>query len=614
MERTALAVCEILRYLMIHWKCEAGVSEGALLEGLLRISIDTGSPKHLPEALHCEITIASTGSIYSGLVFKKVLQGIQPVLPRFSAKLTWASEEGSHSQDTSGRTPFQMIFKIDENPQSLMTDCLVIKHFLRKITIVHHKLKINFSLTVNGILSAEIFGAENEPTLRLSNGITLVVGFQHYVSKPKSNPTESYCSRIHPVLGHPALLFIPAGMADSGLLGKLTLTPAAALCPSPKVFSSQLSRISSLYIFLYGPLGLPLISDQEQPSTTVFRDTSYFIDWKKHNLFMVPTLDLNLDTDLVLPDVSYEVESNEGVQSQGTDSQGPALLLFLFVDLHSGSPVQQVEVWGLHTLLTAHLSAILSQSRSTVQESIQSAVDQALERHHQAAQVHQRLKGPLSVAVNSIMSVLTGSTCSSFRKTCLQALEAADTQEFRTKLHRIFYDTTQHRLLHHCSCDTEQNRIKEKNTLQDGSETWPDIQSQPEEGRLSGPAQEECAKRPAGKQKTRDSREAPTRAGKNRKLCAFQSPPHATTSPLWPPPMPEDRRPKRSTAGLRRLTQQALPATWRYRGERRAGAGHGCCSWVLTTVSSAPAGLVAARSLQSVRVAESGTQVLIARY
>ncbi|ERE80968.1 hypothetical protein H671_3g8403, partial [Cricetulus griseus] len=86
---------------------------------------------------------------------------------------------------------------------------------------------------------------------------------------------------------------------------------------------------------------------QEQPRTTVFRDTSYFIDSKKHNLFMVPTLDLNLDTDLVLPDVSYQVESNEGNQSQDMDSQGPALLLFLFVDFHDGFPVQQVEIWVL---------------------------------------------------------------------------------------------------------------------------------------------------------------------------------------------------------------------------------------------------------------------------
>ncbi|XP_038190460.1 type 2 DNA topoisomerase 6 subunit B-like isoform X5 [Arvicola amphibius] len=418
---------------------------------------------------------------------------IQPVLPRFSAKLTWASEEGDRSQDTSGVTPFQMTFQVNENPRSLMTDCLIIKRFLRKIIIVHHKLK--FNLTVNGILSAEIFGAEKEPILRLSNGITLVVGFQHYVSKPKLNSTESHCSRIHPVLGHPAPLSIPDGMANMGLLGKLALTPAAALCPSPKVFSRQRDRISSVSIFLYGPLGLPLISDQEQPSITVFRDPSYFIDWKKHNLFMVPTLDLNLDTDLVIPDVNYQVESSEGNQSQDMDSEGPALLLFLFVDFHSRFPVQQAEVWGLHTLLTAHLGATLAESRSTVQESIQSAVDQVLERHHQAAQAHQRLQGSLSVAVKAITSVLTGSTCSSFRNTCLQALEAADTQEFGTKLHRLFYDTIQGRLLHHCACNTEQHPTPEKKHSTQSTEDWHGTIGQQSHAESSGQAENKKLKR-----------------------------------------------------------------------------------------------------------------------
>ncbi|XP_049993544.1 type 2 DNA topoisomerase 6 subunit B-like [Alexandromys fortis] len=495
MESMALAVCEVLRYLIVHWKCEAGLPKGASLEGQLTVSIDALSSTQAPSSLRCAVTIASIGSVYGGLVFKKFLREVQVVLPRFSAKLTWASEEGDRSQDTSGITPFQMTFKVDENPRSLMTGCLIIKRFLRKIIIVHHKLKFNFSLTVNGILSAEIFGAENEPILRLSNGITLVVGFQHYVSKPKLNSTESHCSRIHPVLGHPALLSIPDGMSDMGLLGKLALTPAAALCPSPKVFSSQRDRISSVSIFLYGPLGLPLISDQEQLSITVFRDTSYFIDWKKHNLFMVPTLDLNLDTDLVIPDVSYQVEPSEGNQSQDVDSAGPALLLFLFVDFHSGFPVQQAEVWGLHTLLTAHLSAILSESRSTVRESIQSAVDQVLERYHQAAQAHQRLQGSLSVAVNAITSVLTGSTCSSFRNTCLQALEAADTQEFGTKLHRLFYDTTQHRLLHHCSCDTEQHPTPEKKHSTQSTEDWRGTIGQQSHVESSGQAENKKLKR-----------------------------------------------------------------------------------------------------------------------
>lgn len=42
---------------------------------------------------------------------------------------------------------------------------------------------------------------------------------------------------------------------------------------------------------------------------------------------------------------------------------------------------------GVHTLLTTHLSAILRENHSVVQDSIQVVVDQALEQHHQAAKV-----------------------------------------------------------------------------------------------------------------------------------------------------------------------------------------------------------------------------------
>ncbi|XP_032213467.1 type 2 DNA topoisomerase 6 subunit B-like isoform X7 [Mustela erminea] len=389
MEGSAVAVCEILKYLIIHWKCEtAGTSKRALLEGQLVISMEALNSKHQANTLHCVTTIASAGSIYGGLVLKKFLKEIQSLLPGFSAKLNWTSEEASYSQDITGVTPFQMIFEVDEKPRTLMTDSLVIKNFLHKIVTVHPKIKFNFSVKVNGVLSVEVFGTKNEPTLNLSNGIALVISCHHYVSKPKFATAELLCSRIHPVLGHPVMLFIPDDMAGMGLLGELTLTPAAALCPCPEVFPNQLNRISSVSIFLYGPSGLPLIlPGQEQPTTTVFKDTSYFIDWKKYHLCMVPSLDLNLDRDLVLPDVSYQVESSVGDQSQNMDSQGQTLLLFLFVDFHSGFPVQQTELWRVHTLLTTHLSAILMESHSAVQDSIQVAMDQALEQHHQATKL-----------------------------------------------------------------------------------------------------------------------------------------------------------------------------------------------------------------------------------
>ncbi|TEA11727.1 hypothetical protein DBR06_SOUSAS6910211, partial [Sousa chinensis] len=473
---------QILKYLIIHWRCEtARISKGALLEGELVISIEALNSKHQANTLHCVTTIASAGSIFGGLVLKKILKEIQSILPGLSAELSWTSEETSYSQDVSGVTPFQMIFEasfaVHEKPRTLMTDSLVIKNFLRKVITVLPKIRFNFSVKVNGILSMEIFGAENEPTLNLSNGIALVVNHQHYVSTPKFGATELLCSRIHPVLGHPVMLFIPDDVAKMGLLGELILTPAAALCPCPKVFSNQLNRISSasndrqLYIFLYGPSGLPLILlNPEQPTSTIFKDTSYFINWKKHHLCMVPNLDFNLDRDLVLPDVSYQVESSEGDQTQNMDPQGQTLLLFLFVDFHSGFPVQKMELWGVHTLLTTHLSAILTESHSVVQDSIQVAVDQALEQHHQAVKAHQKLQASLSVAVNSIMSIMTGSTSSSFRKTCLQTLQAADTQEFGTKLHKSFHEITQNRFLHHCSREVKQQLLPEKNNAEQSTE------------------------------------------------------------------------------------------------------------------------------------------------
>ncbi|XDB66101.1 hypothetical protein AB1E18_019411 [Capra hircus] len=359
----------------------------------------------------------------------------------------------------------------DVKPRTLMTDSLVIKNFLRKIITVPPKIRFNFSVKVNGILSVEIFGAESEPALNLSNGIALVVNCQHYLSTPKFDTTELPCSRIHPVLGHPVMLFIPDDVVGMGLLGELTLTPAVALCPCPKVFSNQLNRISSISIFLYGPSGLPLIfPNSEQPTTAVFKDASYFIDWKKYRLSMVPNLDLSLDSGSVLPDVSYQVESGEGDQSHNMGPQGQTVLLFLFVDFHRGFPGQKMELWGVHTLLSAHLRAILRESHSVVQGCIQAAVAWALEQHRQAVKAHQKLQASLSVAVDSIMSIMTGSTNSSFRKTCLQTLQAADTQEFGTKLHKSFQEVTQHRFLYHCSHEVKQQLLPERNEAEQNTD------------------------------------------------------------------------------------------------------------------------------------------------
>lgn len=76
----------------------------------------------------------------------------------------------------------------------------------------------------------------------------LNLSYLFFDSRPKFGTTGLLCIRIHPVLGHPVVLFIPDDVAGMGLLGELILTPAAALCPCPRAFSNHLSRISSVSI------------------------------------------------------------------------------------------------------------------------------------------------------------------------------------------------------------------------------------------------------------------------------------------------------------------------------------------------------------------------------
>eukprot|EP00069_Balaena_mysticetus_P012845 bmy_07816T0 len=121
--------------------------------------------------------------------------------------------------------------------------------------------------------------------------------------------------------------------------------------------------------------------------------------------------------DLVLPDVSYQVESSEGDQTQNMDPQGQTLLLFLFVDFHSGFPVQEMELWvSISVLLLSVLLRVFSECIY---------VNKSKCPLYVMISAHQKLQASLSVAVNSIMSIMTGSTSSSFRKTCLQTLQVS---------------------------------------------------------------------------------------------------------------------------------------------------------------------------------------------
>ncbi|XP_036621201.1 type 2 DNA topoisomerase 6 subunit B-like [Trichosurus vulpecula] len=462
----ARAVCEILKYIIIRWKREvAEISREALLEGELFISIEESSSQHQADPFHYVTTITFAGSTCGDIGSKQFLKEIQSLLSVFSGKLCWPSDETCCAEDLAGLASFQMKFEVDEKPTTLMTDCLVIKQFLHKTSIVHPKVRFHFGVKVNGVLSKETFGVEKEPVVKLLNGIGLLTNQHHYMRPGACPVSQQVCHRIHPVLGHPVALFIPDKEPNLGLLGQLTLTPAAALCPCHKLHPSQTSRISAAFVFLYGPSGLPLIFPNREHPLTIFDDNSYLFDWKKYHLCAAPNLNISLEEDLVLPDVSYWIESHE--RSQPWDPEKQALLLFLMVDFHNGFPAQLPEAWGMQSLLLTHLNSILLENQSLVQGTVQMAVDQALRQHHQLVKAQQKLQASIPVAVSSILSIVAGSTRSSFRTLCLQTLQAADTQEFRRRLHKAFQQTLHRRLLHHSACDPKKQPLPEPTSTEE---------------------------------------------------------------------------------------------------------------------------------------------------
>uniref|UniRef100_A0A4X2JTA8 Uncharacterized protein n=1 Tax=Vombatus ursinus TaxID=29139 RepID=A0A4X2JTA8_VOMUR len=164
---------------------------------------------------------------------------IQSLLSGFSGKLTWPSEEARCAQDLTGLASFQIKFEASVGSSSinsfLMVSCLL---FLKKLLICL-QVRFHFGVEVNGVLSKESFGGKN----------ALRVAFPVFcVTRPGFLGAQKVCSRIHPVLGHPVALFIPDEEANMGLLGQLTLTPAAALCPCCKLHPDQTSQISAAFI------------------------------------------------------------------------------------------------------------------------------------------------------------------------------------------------------------------------------------------------------------------------------------------------------------------------------------------------------------------------------
>ncbi|CAM4578519.1 unnamed protein product [Lepidochelys olivacea] len=455
----------ILEYLIICLKSEEERQlKGLALEGIVLVSIDLSDSTRGTSQRRCTTTIAAAGNFCSRRLNEQIWKEMDGMLAELSVPWTRPWTAGGCSHEPLDSTAFQLAFELHERPGVLMTDCLAVKQFMHKISMVHPKIRFHYCVNVNGAVSAETYCGEKRESTCVLNGIKLLTDQRHYirvVDSLVSCGANFLCDKIHPVLGRAISLLIPREVAETGFTGELEVTPAAALCPCLKLYPNQPAKIvaphsgfflSQQYIFFYDPAGLPISFYAKGKSSVFFNDPSNLAEWEKYSYSTTLDSDPRQEEDRVNPDVRYKLHWEGGSQVDDPDTWEQTLLLFLF--LHYSDQFQDkpfYDFWA-RRMIASYMDQILLCSQQAVKRGVQVVIDAMLEEHCKRGKNQQRLKLSLPVILSAISSVVSSSTNSQFRRECLQSLQVSDTPELMAAIQTAFENVTRKRLMPSGTC------------------------------------------------------------------------------------------------------------------------------------------------------------------
>ncbi|XP_042296797.1 type 2 DNA topoisomerase 6 subunit B-like [Sceloporus undulatus] len=323
----ARAACRILEYLVIQLQYgKKGQSEGlsAEQETLVVFMDIEESPQKINQS-HCAIVISAKGDFCHRLLRDQTHREMEALLPLCQRKALsgrGCPHESLHSM------PFQLSFKVCEKSEVLAEDCLAMKQFIHRISLVHTTIKFHYCVKANGRISAETYSAESRASACLPDGRRLLIHPKHFMRSVSRDATLS-CDKIHLVSGEPVGLFVPDEVAKRGFGGELRLTPVAAICPCQKPFPNQRTRIATLSVFLYDPAGLPIALPAMEASCSFFEDPSGLAAWERYDYVATLNSDPYWEEDTAKPDVRYRLHASQKHDLQETSEQ--TLLLFLFL-------------------------------------------------------------------------------------------------------------------------------------------------------------------------------------------------------------------------------------------------------------------------------------------
>ncbi|XP_055520748.1 type 2 DNA topoisomerase 6 subunit B-like [Leucoraja erinacea] len=244
-----VAVRQIIENLIIKIKHDnRKYQKPAELEAHLFVCVNgvSSSLRYHREGLFCTVTVAASGPWIANNQKDNFNEVIEKLLPQLSLTAVQPDTGNAHLNEQLISSPFKLTFEISERSSTVRTDCLAIKHFLHRISIVHPQLKNEFHIKVNGVLLNQTFGNEKQEKFCIS-GQSILCGSDHYIIDDES-ATHPQCCKLHPVAGKSFPLSVPKQLAEAGVCGLLEILPIAAICPCLKNYPNKPARISNVSV------------------------------------------------------------------------------------------------------------------------------------------------------------------------------------------------------------------------------------------------------------------------------------------------------------------------------------------------------------------------------
>ncbi|XP_062493152.1 LOW QUALITY PROTEIN: type 2 DNA topoisomerase 6 subunit B-like [Pezoporus occidentalis] len=385
------ALCSVLeRLLLVLAPPSSAEQKGGSLLVALAAEGDTAQSG-------CTITVAAAGDLTRGIDTEALLGATLGVLPGVPHVPAPCCGRILH------RARLRLAFQLCAPP-----DCVWLRRFLHKASVVHPEVEFHLCVSMNGAVASHSYGRESAWTME---GVRLRVQSWHF-ALPAAPGGAPPCSRIHPTLGPPICLRVPPPAVAAGLGGELSLVPAAALCPCLRRAPNRPSRLDTITLFLYDPVGLPAAAPR------FFQDPSWMADWEQFGFTAAPHAQREGQEELVTPDATYTVQ--QGAGGPDGDQHPQSLLLFLF--LQHEDPFQAYDA-STRLVLLQHLEQTLWSSRSALARGLRTLVHPILGELRRRHEAQQRLARSLCVALDAVTAVVTGSTSTRFRRGCLRSMQ-----------------------------------------------------------------------------------------------------------------------------------------------------------------------------------------------